>query len=336
MVAPVARQVSLSELTPPEALRRLELTIMRRLDGYLRGEHLGLLPGPGSDLAEARLYRPGEDDVRHMDWAVTARTTHPHVRDIIADRELETWALADLTGSMHWGTAMRDGHRVVKRDLAVAAVATVALLTGKLGDRFGGYLVTDSGTTRHPARAGRHALTSMLRAMLTATPDLAEPGRLREAVTLSAALDRMTSAHPKRGLRLVVSDFLDEGAPAVSVAGDARPAWETSMRRLAGRHQVLAVEVYDPRELQLPDVGVVELADPETGQVVEVDTSSGKTRAAFAAIAEHHHQRVAESLRRCGAGHLVLRTDSDWVRDVARYVIRHRTQVRLARRRVAR
>ena len=95
----------LADLAPPEALRALELAIVRRLEGYLRGEHLGLLPGPGSELAEARMYRPGEDDVRHMDWAVTAPTTHPHVRDVVPDRELETYALVDLSGSMQFGTS---------------------------------------------------------------------------------------------------------------------------------------------------------------------------------------------------------------------------------------
>ena len=132
-----------------------------------RKEHLGLLPGPGSELAEARMYRPGEDDVRHMDWAVTARTTHPHVRDVVADRELETYALVDLSGSMQFGTSGPGtrglaGRPVDKRDLAVAAVATVGVLTGRVGDRFGGYVLSEAGTTRHPARAGRLALASLL------------------------------------------------------------------------------------------------------------------------------------------------------------------------------
>lgn len=333
--------LDLSDLTPSQALRRLELTIVRRLDGYLRGEHLGLLPGAGSELAEARAYRPGDDDVRHMDWAVTARTTQPHVRDVIADRELEAWALADLTGSMHWGTAVHRGQVVLKRDLAIAAVATVAVLTGRLGDRFGGYLLTDHGTSRHPARTGRAALVSMLKVMLAEAPDLADPGHPRQAVQLGPALARLAAAHPKRGLRLVVSDFLE---PAALTRGLTRtpthdtgtPAgWELGMRRLAARHQVLAVEVVDPREAELPDIGVVELADPETGRVIEVDTGRAATRAAFADAAAGHRERVRVALRRAGAGHLVLRTDSDWARDVARFVLRHRVQVRhpTARRR---
>ncbi|MFV0458588.1 MAG: DUF58 domain-containing protein [Actinomycetales bacterium] len=321
----------LADLTPPEALRRLEVTVVRRLDGYLRGEHLGLLPGPGTELAEARLYRPGEDDVRHMDWAVTARTTQPHVHDMIADRELETWALADLTGSMQLGTALRDGRPVLKRDLAISAVATVAVLTARLGDRFGGYLLTDTDLIRHPARSGRQALVSMLRDMLATRADLAEPGRHRDAVTLGPALSRLASGHPKRGLRLVVSDFFDAASGPLTGAADQAPGWELGLRQLAARHQVLAVEVVDPREGELPDVGVIELADPETGDIVEIDTSRSATRAAYAEAAARHRERVRVSLRRAGVGHLVLRTDSDWVRDVARFVLRHRTQSRLAR-----
>lgn len=339
----MAQPVSLSELSPPEALRRLELTIVRRLDGYLRGEHLGLLPGPGSELAEARLYRPGEDDVRHMDWAVTARTTHPHVRDVVADRELETWALADLTASMHWGTAVRAGRLVVKRDLAVAAIATVAVLTCRLGDRFGGYLLTDTGLQRQPARAGRQAMNAMLRGMLATTPSPAEPGRVREVASLGEALNKLASTHTRRGMRVVVSDFLDEGvalqprrsrgeAPEAGHRTDSAPEWATSMRRLAARHQVLAVQIVDPREFELPDIGVVELADPETGRVIEIDTSRAQHREAFAAAAAAHSERVREALRRAGAGHLVLRTDSDWVKDTARYVLRQRTQARHAQR----
>lgn len=321
---------TLSELSPPEALRRLELTIVRRLDGYLRGEHVGLLPGPGSELAEARVYRPGEDDVRHMDWAVTARTTQPHIRDVVADRELETWALADLTGSMHWGTAVQQGRLVVKRDLAVAAIATVAVLTAKLGDRFGGYLLTDAGLKRHPARTGRLAMNSMLRSMLATTADPAEPGRVREVRSLSAALTSLGATHTRRGMRVVVSDFLDESLTRQR-PGEP-PEWESAIRRLSARHQVLAVQVIDPREYELPDIGVVELADPETGRVVEIDTSRAAHREAFAQAASLHFDRVRDALRRAGAGHLVLRTDSDWVKDTARYVLRQRIQARHAQR----
>jgi len=143
--------MTISQLAPERALRRLELTVVRRLEGYLHGEHLGLLPGPGTELAEAREYQVG-DDVRRMDWAVTARTTVPYVRDTISDRELEVWALLDVTPSMNWGT-----EGVTKRDLGIAAIATIGFLSQKMGDRFGGYILRPEDLRRMPARSGRSA-----------------------------------------------------------------------------------------------------------------------------------------------------------------------------------
>lgn len=298
------------------ALRRLELTIVRRLDGFLRGEHLGLLPGPGTELAEARIYTPGEDDVRHMDWAVTARTTVPHVHDVVADRELETWALVDLSPSMHFGTTTME-----KRELAVAAVATAGVLTQRLGDRFGGYVLAADGLHRFAARSGRLALHALVRAMLAEprSPDTASGAGAGPAAppALADALTALAGSHPRRGLRVVVSDLLGP-----------TDAWERGIRRLARRHQVLAVEVVDPRELAVPDVGLVPLVDPETGAVVEVDTRRRRTREAFSAAAARHRQDVRDVLRRAGAAHLVLRTDSDWVADTARFVLGHRRVAR--------
>jgi len=163
----------LTRLAPERTLRRLELSVTRRLDGLLNGEHLGLLPGPGTELAEARAYQPGEDDVRHMDWAVTARTTTPHVRDLIADHELQVWALTDLSPSMQFGTAT-----LLKRDLAVAALAAVGFLTVRLGDRIGAYLLGPGGLHRWPARTGKAAMYSLLQAVL----DTPSPADARKAL----------------------------------------------------------------------------------------------------------------------------------------------------------
>ena len=302
---------SLARLAPEKALRRLELTIVRRLEGFLHGEHLGLLPGPGTELAEARVYRPGEDDVRRMDWSVTARTTTPHVRDVIADRELETWALVDMSASMDFGTAALE-----KRELAVAAVGTVGFLTHRLGDRFGGIVVRGGRSRRWPARSGRLALYGLLRSLLAeprTAPD--EPGD-----DFATALDQLARTHQRRGLRLVVSDFLEGSGASPGVP----LPWERPMKRLSGRHQILAVEVLDPRELELPNVGVVWLTDPETGDIQEIDTTDSGMRARYAAAAAEHRERVRATLRRAGAAHLLLRTDSDWVADTARFVLGHR------------
>ncbi|MEU6750888.1 DUF58 domain-containing protein [Spirillospora sp. NPDC046719] len=326
------RDDTLARLAPERTLRRLELQVTRRLDGLLNGEHLGLLPGPGTELAEARLYQPGEDDVRHMDWAVTARTTTPHVRDLVADHELEAWALVDLTPSMDFGTA-----GMVKRELAVAALAAVGFLTVRLGDRVGAYLQHPGGLRRWPARTGKAALYALLQAVLDARtepgtgPPAAMAGTTATAGTphsgLAAAITSLARGQTRRGLRVVISDFLPPGpgAPGAEPGTDpdAPPDWESPLRRLAARHQVLAVEVIDPRELDLPDVGLVEMTDPETGAVHEIVLSRRtRERYARAAAAQRDHTRAA--LRRCGVHHLVLRTDRDWIADVARFAVRQR------------
>jgi uncharacterized protein (DUF58 family) len=308
-----ADQVPLSALAPEQALRRLELQIVRRLEGFLHGEHLGLLPGPGTDLAEARYYLPGEDDVRRMDWAVSARTTIPHVRDVIADRELETWVIVDLSPSMHFGTAAME-----KRDLAVAAVATMGLLTFRVGDRFGGYVLRRGSLRRWPARTGRLALFGLLRSLLKEPED--EP--TATPLTLTDAVSAVARAQRKRGLRVVISDFLDGSDGSDDPA--SVPAWERSMREMAARHQVIAVEILDPRELDIPNVGTVLLQDPETGEVRELNTSSRKVRQRYSAAARLQRERSARAFRRAGVAHLVLRTDRDWVADTARFALKHR------------
>jgi uncharacterized protein (DUF58 family) len=345
----------LAQLVPERQLRRLELIVSRRLDGLLNGEHIGLLPGPGTELAEARVYQPGEDDVRLMDWAVTARTTTPHVRDLIADRELEAWALVDLSASMDFGTAAME-----KRDLAVAALAAVGFLTARLGDRFGAYIMHQGALRRIPARTGKAAMYAMLQSILSAErttsvpPDrfagpraLGRPGgrggagaadaadtvRTVSAMRgpgggsgasrtagpdLAEALTGLARGQTRRGLRVIISDFID---PCDRHA--TTPRWERQMRRLAARHQVLAVEIVDPRELELPDVGLVQMEDPETGVVREI-VLSRRVQAAYAQAAAAQRARIKDALRRCAVPHLVLRTDRDWVSDVARFALRQR------------
>jgi uncharacterized protein (DUF58 family) len=312
--APMNRK--LGQLAPERSLRRLELKVTRRLDGLLHGEHMGLLPGPGTELAEARVYQPGEDDVRHMDWAVTARTTTPHVRDLIADHELEAWALVDLSASMDFGTA-----DVEKRDLAVAALAAVGFLTVRLGDRVGAYVLHQGALRRWPARTGKAAMYAMLQSILDADRSPARQG----GPDLAEAITSLSRSQTRRGLRVIISDFLD-AHPATDPVTDAEPAWARPMRRLVARHQVLAVEIIDPRELDLPDVGLVEMTDPETGAVHEI-VLSPRVRQAYAQAAAAQRARNRDALRRSGAQHLVLRTDRDWIIDIARFAMRQRRVV---------
>ena len=284
------------------ALRALELTVRRRLDGLLQGNHLGLVPGPGTEPGEARRYEPG-DDVRRMDWAVTARTTEPHIRDTVADRELETWLAVDLSASLDFGTADCD-----KRELAVAACAAVAHLTRGGGNRIGAVVSTGADTVRIPARGGLPHVRGLVRR-------IAEVPRADEGVRgdLAGTLEQLRRPPRRRGLVVVVSDFL---GPCSGEVFD----WERPLRGLSARHDIVAVEVLDPRDLDLPDVGSVVLADPETGRQKEVVTTP-LLRREFAAAAAAHREQVGLALRRCGAAQLSLRTDSDWVGDVVRFTM---------------
>lgn len=294
---PPAAPPSLRDGSLEAALRTLELTVRGRLDGLLQGNHLGLVPGPGSEPGEARLYQPG-DDVRRMDWAATARTTQPFVRQTVADRELETWVVLDLSPSLDFGTAACE-----KRDLAVAALAAVTHLTRGGGNRIGAIVATGAHTDRIPARGGLAHARGLLR-RVALSPRAPEGTR----GDLAAAVEQLRRPPRRRGLCVVISDFLGE------------PTWERPLRALSARHELLAVEVLDPRELELPEVGTVVLADPETGRQREVVTSPLLCRE-FAAAAAAHRDLVATTLRRCGAAHLTLRTDSDWITDVVRFAL---------------
>ncbi|SDC18041.1 Protein of unknown function DUF58 [Actinokineospora iranica] len=278
-------------------LRLLEIDVRRRLDGLLQGNHLGLVPGPGSEPGEARPYQPG-DDVRRMDWAVTARTTVPHIRETVADRELETWVVVDLSASLDFGTAACE-----KRDLAVAAVAAIAHLTRGGGNRIGALIANGEKMIRIPARGGLAHARGLVR-------KVAETPRASEGVRgdLANAVEQLRRPPRRRGLAVVVSDFLGE------------TEWQRPLRALSLRHELIAVEVVDPRDIDLPDVGTVVLADPETGRQREV-TASPLLRKEFHAAAAEHRAEVASGIRRAGSGHLVLRTDSDWIADMVRFVV---------------
>lgn len=311
---PAGATVPLRQLAPEAALRRLELTVVRRLEGFLHGDHAGLLPGPGSDINDARLYQPGQDDVRRMDWAVTARTTEPHVRDTIADRELEVWGLLDATPSMNWGT-----QGMTKRDLGIAGIATIGFLSQRMGDRFGGVIMRTDSVRRLPARSGRTALYGLLRAML-AEPIVADnaPGDM----TLAKGIEQLNRTERRRGMRVVVSDFLTPGDHQLDPS--VPPDWEQSLRRLAVRNQVLCIEVVDAAELDFPDVGEVLVHDPESNFSRYVNTSDPGAKQRMDAASAAQRERVATSIRRAGAGHIQLRTDSDWVTDIARFVLGYR------------
>lgn len=278
------------------ALRTLELTVKRKLDGVLHGDHLGLIPGPGTEPGESRLYQPG-DDVRRMDWAVTARTTHPHVRQMIADRELETWLVVDMSASLDFGTTFCE-----KRDLAVAAAAAITFLNSGGGNRLGALIANGATMIRVPARSGRQHEQTLLRTIAT-TPRA--PVGVRG--DLAVAIDALRRPERRRGMAVIISDFL----------GPIN--WMRPLRAIAARHEVLAIEVLDPRDVELPDVGDVILQDAESGVTREF-TIDAQLRDDFAKAAAAHRADVARTIRGCGAPVLTLRTDRDWIADTVRFV----------------
>lgn len=278
------------------ALRTLELTITRKLDGLLHGDHLGLIPGPGSEPGESREYVPG-DDVRRMDWAVTARTTHPHVRQMIADRELETWLVVDMSASLDFGTSVCE-----KRDLAVAAAAAITFLNSGGGNRLGALIDNGAQRIRVPARSGRQHEQTLLRSIATAPK---APVGVRG--DLAAAIDALRRPERRRGMAVIISDFL----------GPIN--WQRPLRAIAARHEVLGIEVLDPRDVELPDVGDVILQDAESGVTREF-TIDEQLRDDFGKAAAAHRADVKRTFRSCGAPLMSLRTDRDWIGDIVRFV----------------
>jgi len=278
------------------ALRTLELTVKRKLDGVLHGDHLGLIPGPGTEPGESREYQPG-DDVRRMDWAVTARTTHPHVRQMIADRELETWLVVDMSASLDFGTTVCE-----KRDLAVAAAAAITFLNSGGGNRLGALVANGETMTRVPARSGRQHEQKMLRTIATTAR---APVGVRG--DLATAIDALRRPERRRGMAVIISDFL----------GPIN--WMRPLRAIAARHEVLAIEVLDPRDVELPDIGEVVLQDAESGVVREF-TIDAQLHDDFAKAAAAHRAEVERTFRSCGAPVLTLRTDRDWIADIVRFV----------------
>lgn len=284
----------------PELLARvrgIELAVIGRIEGLLQGDHRGLLPGPGGEPGDARPYVPG-DDVRRIDWAVTARTRRPHVRDTTADHELETTLVVDASGSMSFGSGA-----VTKADVAVGAAAVFGFLTDRAGDRVGAVIAGGSGAQVLPARSGRAHVYAVLSQL--------GPTNSMGAGDLEAALRMANRIKHRRGLVVVVSDFLDDG-------------WIRPFRSLAHSHDAVAVEVFDPRETELADVGMVKMSDPETGAVAWIDTSHASMRSAFAADARSRRDRIAREIRGVGATHVAVSTAGDWAAQLVASVLSRR------------
>jgi uncharacterized protein (DUF58 family) len=288
---------------PDALLKALELTIARRVDGLLAGDHRSALLGRGTELAQVRPYVPG-DDVRLIDWNVTARTTVPHIRVHLAERVLVTWIVLDTSPSMSFGTAERR-----KADVALGVTLAVGHAATMRGNRVG--LVGFGGYAERvmPPTQGRAGLVGLLLAL---RDEQGQNGSTGSAPPLAGALKRLAGAARQRALVVVVSDFRGPRD------------WRPPLLRLAGRHEVVAVEVRDPREQALEPVGTLWLVDPESGRELQVNTNDGRLRERFAAAAQEERQEVARELASAGVAHVTLSTDRDWLRDLAVFVKRRR------------
>ncbi len=288
-------------------LRRLEWTVLRRLDGLLQGDHRTLMRGAGLDLADLREYQH-HDDVRHIDWNVTARLQQPYMRQFTEDRELSAWFLVDLSASVDFGSNVN-----TKRAVAREFVAVLARLLTRHGNRVGALLYGSAVDTVLPARGGRVHVLELLQRMAKRPAEAA--GGATDLRDLLLAGQRSIK---RRSTVFVVSDFI------------SAPGWEQSLGQLAQRHEVTAVRLFDALEMDLPDIGLVTMRDAETGEQLLVDTHNAGFRKRFAAAAEKREAALREGLARAGVDTLELGTDDDLVEAILRFSDLKKQRSRLA------
>ena len=285
-------------------LQRLEWRVLRRLDGLLQGDYRTLMRGTGIDLADLREYQP-HDDVRHIDWNVTARLGTPHVRVFTEDREMTAWFLLDLSPSVDFGPPGR-----TKRDQLIGFAGVLARLFTRRGNRVGAVL--HGGATRDralPARSSRaHVLQLLHMLMDGGAPTKPATKNMQGTTQLNRLLTSAQGMLRRRSTVFLVSDFMSE------------PGWEKPLALLAQRHDVVAVRLLDPLELELPDIGLVWLSDPETGERLHVDTRSSGFRKRYARLAAEREEQLRSSLAQAGVDTLELATDDDLLESMIRFL----------------
>jgi uncharacterized protein (DUF58 family) len=279
---------------PEEAVARIDIALRRRMIGVLSGEHLAAGAAEGLELVQLRAYVPG-DDVRRLDAAASARTGVAHIRLQVPERAVVTWLVLDVSASMAFGSAGR-----LKSDVTEGVAEVCARLAIRRGGRVAAALAGASGPFELQPLGGRPALGAV-RSLVRR--GVAGDGARR--VRLGDALARVSRLARTRAAVIVVSDFRDE-------------CWAGALSALGARHAVLGVEVTDPLEAELPDAGPLLLRDPESGELVELDTSDARVRAAFASAESSRRDGVASTLRRAGARHIALSTGADWLRELGR------------------
>jgi uncharacterized protein (DUF58 family) len=288
--------------TPDRILLRLDWQVIRRLDGLLQGDYRSLFYGYGVDFADLREYQP-EDDIRHIDWNVTARMNTPYVRQYVEDREITAWFLLDLSPSVDFGTVQS-----LKRTVLIDFVATLARLLTRHGNRVGAMLYDGRLGSRIertiPARGGRIQVLRLVNDLLK------QPQLPRAPFTdLTPLLQSGLHAIKRRSLVFIISDFI------------SAPGWEQPLALLNQRHEVLAVRLWDPREVELPDIGPIVMEDAETGEQVYVDTHDRRFRSRFEEAARKREAALSEAFKQAGVAVLSLSTEQDLVRAIVRFAM---------------
>ena len=296
MSTPIPITTIVPASTPERILQRLDWQVVRRLDGLLQGDYRSLFYGYGVDFADLREYQP-EDDIRYIDWNVTARMDAPYVRQYAEDRDITAWFLLDLSPSMDFGALQNP-----KRKVLIDFVTTISRLLTRHGNRVGAIFYSNGVDRQIPARGGRLQVLRLLN-------DLLKQSRPpKSAFTdLTPMLGAGLNSIKRRSLVFVVSDFI------------CAPGWDSTLSLLNQRHEVMAVRLWDPREVELPDIGPILMEDAETGEQLYVDTHDRKFRARYKAAAEKRAARMAESFKHAGVDVLSLSTEEDMVRAIARF-----------------
>ena len=294
-------------LAAENILRRLEWTVIRRLDGLLQGDYRTLFRGFGLDLADLREYQY-HDDVRYIDWNVTARLQIPYVREYNEDREVTAWFLLDLSPSVDFGS-----QEVKKRSVSTEFVTVLARLLTRHGNRVGALFYGSEVDTVIPARSGRRHVLHILHRLLNRPPPV------RSAATkLKDLLETAFQVMRRRSVVFVVSDFI------------SAPGWAAPLAHLAQRHEIVAVRIYDPLERELPDMGLLVIQDSETGEQLFVDTHDRGFRKRFAAAAERRENEVRTAFREAGVDALELATSDDLVDAILRFADLRKRRSQLA------
>lgn len=293
-----------SASTPERILLRLDWEVIRRLDGQLQGDYRSLFWGYGIDFADLREYQP-EDDTRYIDWNVTARMDTPYIRQYVEDREITAWFLLDLSPSMDFGSPS-----ALKRTVLINFVTAMARILTRHGNRVGAVFYGNRIERTIPARGGRMQVLRLVNDLLK-QPYLARTPFTRLTTLLEGGLN----AIKRRSLIFVVSDFISE------------PGWERPLRLINQHHDLIAVRLWHPSELELPDIGPIIMEDSETGEQLYVDTHDPKLRARFRQAAQRREAALKETFKRAGVDAFMLSTEEDLVRAVVRFA-RQRQQRR--------